>query len=135
MTIKPPPGTSQLNFHSPTFAEDFATLLGIAPGDTIEFIGPQFTRTDGVNVQPPPTTPEGWANLAVISRDELFAMGIGLWAETDDYTHFLFPGEWFNFIPEGLPMVCINGQEETFSRVDSDNDTRYGCLAYGFLRY
>jgi hypothetical protein len=43
----------------------------------------------------------------------------------------LFPGEWFEFIPEGMLLEDIEGVQESFSRASEDNDIRCGYLAYG----
>jgi len=49
------------------------------------------------------------------------------------YNLWLFPKEWYNSIPDGLEVVDINGKREDFKRHETDNDTRYGALAYGFV--
>ncbi|MFW8696191.1 hypothetical protein, partial [Mesorhizobium japonicum] len=43
-------GTPILSMDSPTFAEDFAEAIGLQKGESVQFITPQFERTDGVQV-------------------------------------------------------------------------------------
>ena len=47
---------------------------------------------------------------------------------------WLIPGEWYNVIPEGFILTCITGRDEPFKKGETDNDIRFGCLAYGIKR-
>lgn len=47
---------------------------------------------------------------------------------------WLIPGEWYNVIPEGFPLTCITGRVEPFKSGETDDDIRFGCLAYGIRR-
>lgn len=128
-----PEGTQILDMNSPTFAEDFAKLLGIAPVDEIVFTGPQFERTDGVTVAAPPKTIQEWAELPKLSSEKIREMGIGVWEKENGMTHYLFPKEWFNYIPQGLLCTFISGEIEPFDKATTDDDYRFGCLAFGFI--
>lgn len=46
----------------------------------------------------------------------------------------LFPYEWYDIIPEGFMVTNIWGELEPFILGESDNDKRFGCLAYGIRR-
>jgi hypothetical protein len=46
----------------------------------------------------------------------------------------LFPGEWFNIIPEGFLVTDLFGEQYAFIKEKSDDDIRFGCLAYGIRR-
>lgn len=46
----------------------------------------------------------------------------------------LIPGEWYNSIPEGFELIDICGHKELFKKGETDNDIRFGCLAYGIIR-
>ncbi len=50
------------------------------------------------------------------------------------YVLWLFPAEWYEHIPKGLKIVDINGVVENFEPNKTDDDRRFGCLAYGFLQ-
>lgn len=95
---------------------------------------------------PPPTTLADWLALPARSKQELMALGMALWDEPDrkaDDTLFerwpcpfpllLFPGTWFDAVPEGLLVVDLQGRPRLWSKDSLDRDTRYGCLAYGVL--
>jgi hypothetical protein len=123
-----------LSLNSPTFAEDLADSLGIQPGEKIQIMTPQFDRMDGKMVTVPEFTPLDWAKLPTKSHEELIGMGLGVWKKGEEGTHYLFPHEWYNIIPEGLEMKCINGTTEIFKRGVTDDDKRFGCIAYGFVK-
>lgn len=48
--------------------------------------------------------------------------------------HWLYPGEWYDYIPEGYEVVTITGKKEPFRKGKTDDDIRFGCLPYGFKR-
>jgi hypothetical protein len=129
-----PEGTPVFSLNSPTFAEDLAAALGIQPGEKIQFITPQFDRVDGKTVNVPEFTPLDWAKLPTKSHEELISMGLGVWEKSEEGTHYLFPHEWYSIIPEGLQMKCIDGSIEVFKRGVTDDDKRFGCIAYGFVK-
>jgi len=57
-------------------------------------------------------------------------MGLSQW----NAVLWVYPGEWYNRIPAGLDVVDIFGTEERFVPGITDNDIRFGCLPYGFVR-
>lgn len=72
--------------------------------------------------------PSEWQSLCVCTKEELRAMGMGNW----DGRLMLFPKEWYPFIPENFEITSsINGKSEKFRRGVTDDDIRFGCLAYG----
>lgn len=98
----------------------------------IVFITPQFKRTDGLKVRPP--FQEEFLNLRMYGELHLKGLGLQKWEETPEQIHWLFPYEWYDFIPEGMEIVDINGEREKFKRGTTDNDMRFGVLAYGFIQ-
>lgn len=46
----------------------------------------------------------------------------------------LIPGEWYNTIPNGFMVTGLHGEEYAFEKGKTDDDTRFGCLAYGIRR-
>lgn len=121
-----------LDADAPDFAEQFREAIGVKPGEPIEIITPQFTRTDGIV---PPIPQINWTELAAMAPDTLKAMGCCKWDEPDKNGQclWLLPGEWYDYVPEGFPLVCIDGTTEPFKRGETDDDTRFGCLAYGVM--
>jgi len=106
----------------------------------------------------PPETPESWRQLQRLTADQLHAWGCRLFShyrdtpssdgrasqrdawfwevETRaDATHelWLFPAEWYDAIPNGFPLTCIDGTIEQFVRGKTDDDRRFGMLAYGLM--
>ena len=70
---------------------------------------------------------EEWLNLDMATAKLL---GFQLWEE--DSNLMLIPGYLYQFIPAGLELYSISGEKEQYQSYDDlDNDTRYGCLAYG----
>lgn len=95
--------------------------------------GSQHERTDGQSVTTRPQTLESFLKLRTMTVPALKALGMGVWTETDEHTHMLYPKEWYDTIPNGLDVVVICGRIEKFEHGVTDDDYRYGCLAYGFL--
>ncbi len=131
--MKLPEGTPVLDINSPTFTEDFCEAIGVKPGEKLHITTPQFERTDGVKVDLPNYSPEDWAALPKKDAAELKALGIGVWNTSEAGTHYLFPKEWYSIIPNGMMVKFIDGDEEAFEAGVTDDDYRYGCLAYGFF--
>ena len=52
---------------------------------------------------------------------------------TEYDVHYLFPQEWYDYIPFDLVVYDINGQKNEASIYNS-NDVRYGCLPFGLVR-
>lgn len=118
-----------LSLDDPDFSAKFATALGVKPGDTIEVVTPQFTRTDDIV----PSIPDSWQRLRSLPRATLKAIGCCAWDEPDErgMVLMLFPGEWYSYIPADFPIVDINGEHEHFRPGVTDDAVRFGCLAYG----
>lgn len=51
-----------------------------------------------------------------------------------NYLILLFPNEWYNAIPNGFKVTGLSGEQYPFKKGDTDDDIRFGCLAYGILR-
>ena len=134
MSIKLPPGTPVLSLDSPTFAEDFAKAIGLQPGETLEIMTPQFERTDGMQVPVPDMSIDDFRQLATRDEATLKAMGLGIWDRDDKGTHWLFPAEWYDRIPDGLEIVSINKKTEVFKLGETDDDQRFGMLSFGFMQ-
>ena len=83
----------------------------------------------------PATPPSDWAAISRMSKQALWELGLRPWNDPDEegMVLMLFPGLWYDAIPSGLEIVDINGERERFVRGVTDNDIRFGCLAYGIL--
>jgi len=122
-----------LDADAPDFAQQFADAIGLKPGDACQIVTPQFERIDGRV----PLLPDlNLSQLATLSDGTLKEIGCSKWDEPNaaGETLWLFPAEWYEHIPNGLPVVDINGQTEPFERGKTDDDMRYGMLAYGFIK-
>lgn len=132
--MKLPKDTLTLSMDSPTFAEDFATAIGLQPGEAVEIMTPQFGRTDGLQVpNPVDFTRDDWENLHTRSYEVLKALGCQIWDIDANRCHWLFPCEWYDLIPDGLTVVDINNNTEVFCRETADDDRRFGALSFGFI--
>jgi len=96
--------------------------------DKIELLCPQFERIDIDRITYIPKTVKEFNNLKKAPEPILFDIGMGKW----DDNLFLFPYEWYDYIPEGYEIVTINKDRETFQRGITDRDQRFGYLPYGF---
>lgn len=52
----------------------------------------------------------------------------------EDEDVLLFPAEWYNIIPNGFIVTGLCGESYPFVKGKSDDDMRFGCLAYGIRR-
>lgn len=70
------------------------------------------------------------------STKVLFKLGFRAWDEPDKTGKqlWLFPGNWYNVIPNGFTIYNFNGKPEKFKKGQTDNDTRFNCLPYGIIR-
>lgn len=89
--------------------------------------GSQHERVDGTV---PAAPPKDFDALRSMKQDQLQELGMRVWDETG---LMLFPGEWYDFIPAGYDIVDISGNREKFEPGTTDNDIRFGCLAFGIL--
>lgn len=128
-----PEGTPILSMDSPTFVEDFTYAIGLQPGEKLEILTPQFERVDGVQV-PKPVDFSDWENLSTQDDATLRALGFGIWEKDEKGTHWLFPKEWYDIIPNGMNVTDINGEVEPFVKGETDDDYRFGCLSFGFIK-
>ena len=122
-----------LSLDDPDFIQKLRVAIGVTADEALEFFGPQFDRTDGVTAPIPQLR---FAQLPSLSPETLRALGCQRWSEPDEQgnTLWLYPAEWYGYIPDGTPIVDINGEHEEFKRGETDDDMRYGVLAFGFLR-
>ena len=78
-------------------------------------------------------------SLKSLNNQSLIALGCGKWdyvwqkGNTERVIHWLYPSEWYDHIPEGYEIVGLSGKIDKFSKDESDDDIRYGCLPYGFI--
>jgi hypothetical protein len=119
---------------SETFVDDLKKALGLKPGQPLLIVTPQFTRTDGLKIGYFPRTAKEYQALKLMEPDNLKAIGCQIWNREGGRTHWLYPSEWYDFIPDGIDVVAINGETETFKKGETDNDIRFGALAYGFIQ-
>ena len=122
-----------LNINDADFINDLANELGVNPGEEIKIITPQFDRTDGFLDHLGDeilSDPYFWSRIVSMDQKQLENLGCCLW---DDSGLMLFPYGWYDFIPDGFEMKCIDGSTELMERGKTDNDYRFGCLAYGII--
>lgn len=122
-----------LDANAPDFAERLIEAIGAKPGEPVEIITPQFDRTDGVQ----PVVPTfDFGNLPSYPEETIRALGCLPWDEPDAEGNvlWLYPAEWYDRIPEGHVVTTISGNEEPFRRGETDDDRRFGVLAYGFQK-
>jgi len=60
--------------------------------------------------------------------------GFRVWDEVKGGVLILIPGKMYDQIPNGVTLIDINEKKMVFRSGKSDNDVRFGCLAYGFIK-
>lgn len=122
-----------LDMNDPDFSTKLITAIGAKEGEVIEVTGPQFTRTDGLEVPLPVCD---FAKMPDLAEETLLAIGCQKWNEPDQNGNvtWLYPHEWFPHLPKGLDIVSITGSKATFDPESTDNGMRFGALSFGFKR-
>jgi len=92
--------------------------------------GGEATKEDGILPGKPPKDKKFFDSLKNVPEKTLIQLGLRQWKRG----HWLYPGEWYDSIPEGYPVVDIFGETELFEHGKTDDDIRFGCLAYGFIK-
>lgn len=143
-------GYQQFKMHTVKTFDELIAILGLKSGDVVTFMGSQHKRNYELEIDfIPENKIQFEAILSTASDENLIKMGFGLWSTHDDQVtdgklneiylepgekHFLFPGEWYDAIPNGFEVIDIFGQREKFIHGTIDNDCRHGNLPYGFVR-
>jgi len=120
-----------LDMNKPDFMPKFMDAGGFKTRDNITIITPQFQRDDGLKITEFPKTVEEFDALRYLYDEDLQKLGLQKW---DDNGHWLFPYQWYDNIPNGYPIVSISGETELFIKGETDDDMRFGALAYGFIK-
>ncbi len=110
-------------------AKQIRKAIGVGDFEAVQCILPQFDRTDGriVSIMPPDAA---WIDtLKKAPRDILADLGLQCWEKN----LWLFPYEWYAYIPDGYEVVDINFDAECFCKGETDNDIRLGALSFGIL--
>lgn len=107
--------------------QKIADAVGAEPGDVIEVTGSQHERRDGIEPAEPPLTEAAFESLRELTTDELADLGMRRWSGDI----WLFPGEWYPHIPVGHEVVDLDGETLEWDYENTDDDIRFGCLAYG----
>jgi hypothetical protein len=88
----------------------------------------------------PPSSRKAFEDLRNMDGKTLRELGLRPWNKAGDDPDYhngrvlwLLPGEWYNSIPNGFKLIDIMGNEELFKRGETDDDIRFGMLAYGIL--
>lgn len=74
-----------------------------------------------------------------LTKEEILEMGMRVWGpeeldgEKTGRTLWLFPVSYYEYIPAGFPIVCIDWSRKVFNPHITDNDTRFGMMAFGVL--
>ena len=69
-------------------------------------------------------------DLLGLTIEEASLIGFTQWSE-DDPSLYLIPAWLYPALPVGLQVIDIYGEESEFSPETHDDESRYGCLAYG----
>ena len=71
--------------------------------------------------------------IGELDGDLLYDIGFKVWSEMEDGDLWVFPLWMFDYIPKGMKLVSIGGETIEFDPETTDNDNRFGCIAYGLV--
>lgn len=80
-----------------------------------------------------PQKPEDFHILRKMKQADLLKIGMQIWDVRNQKALFLFPVEWYDYIPDGFTIYDIFGEREKFSRASHKKEQRFGCLPYGMM--
>lgn len=123
-----------LDMTDENFTKDLMKALDVKPGDTVNIMQPQFKRTDGRVIQYIPKLEREYRALPLMHPENLKKIGCQIWNSENGKTHWLYPAEWYEHIPAGLEVFGICGDTKIFEPGVTDDDRRFGALAYGFVQ-
>lgn len=117
-------------------AKAIRDAIGAGTYEKVDIVTPQFDRDDGKEVTFVPASAAQLDALKANAPDWVLKdIGMGIWDETPDgQRHWLFPAEWYEHLPAGYKIFGISGEVESFDPGKTDNDRRFGMLAYGWIR-
>ena len=68
-------------------------------------------------------------DFSKLTREEAVALRFGKWDDESDL--YLIPLYLLPIVPIGTELTCINGEKVVYDGTNIDNDTRFGCIAWG----
>ena len=145
----------ELDFeYIPKTEGEFHKIINDAPWDTLKGMGFRKWATMNELIEDNKThTGSKVVEVPIYSMDDVVELLSGGDAESNgsikidltrkdaptelleqDMDIIMFPGEWFNAIPDGFMATGLHGEQEAFYKSLADDDIRFGILAYGFQR-
>jgi hypothetical protein len=113
-------------------ADAIRAAIGAGPFDDVTvYAPPHRSRMDGKEAAPAPLTRAEFERLRALPREKLIHLGLRPWSEESGL--LLFPVEWYDAIPDGFEVVDIFGKTEQFVAGQTDDDCRFGVLAFGIV--
>ena len=70
----------------------------------------------------------------IATSQELKNKGFRIFDTINNYELYLIPAKYYNIIPNGYNLIAISGKPHKFKFGITNDDQRYGLLAYGILR-
>lgn len=92
---------------------------------------PHFQRSDGRYIDYEPDE-KLLDVLPYLNDDTLLGLGLQPWDEERQI--WLFPVEWYEYIPEGFDIITINEREKQFDPDEDSKEGRFGALPFGVSR-
>lgn len=112
-------------------ADAIRAAIGAGPFEDVSvYAPPHRSRMDGKEAAPAPLTCAEFDRLRTLPREKLIDLGLRPW---DESGLLLFPFEWYAAIPDGFEVVDIFGKTEQFVAGQTDDDCRFGVLAFGIV--
>lgn len=100
----------------------------------LQFTEPLFKRVDGRVIAYRPKSEVEFEALKHLSATSLRHIGCRLWDDFAGKRHWLYPPEWYDFIPSGHVIVFTDGRKEMFEHGVTPRFKEIGALAFGFVQ-
>jgi len=100
----------------------------------LNFVEPKSRRIDGRRVTYKPRTEIEFNSLQDLSKDSLLKIGCKIWDDFGGVRHWLYPFDWYDFIPQGLVVLFTDGHKELFEHGVTPRVKEIGVLPFGFIQ-
>lgn len=115
-------------------SHDITQALRRAGAGVVVLVEPEFPRFPGRIISYRPTARIEFEALRYLSRITLLLIGCRL---LDDYAMrriWLYPAEWYDFIPDHTPIRFANGEVGFFRRGNTPRQDNENFLSFGFVQ-
>lgn len=124
---------SVVDLRDPDILRKLLVVLNECQNKDVKIIVKETFRFDGSNVANPKEI--DWEALRSYPPVVLESLGLSEWeCPHGGNSVWLFPVEWYDYIPEGYVVFTIRFVKRSFSKSQLEKDHKLGVLWFGIIR-